>query len=69
MAFNNLSYQNQRFNVAVTETGTSTSANINKLTTGALNYDLFQGVEETTIDLYSSVRHFYLKRREQMIKE
>jgi phospholipid-binding lipoprotein MlaA len=35
----------------------------------ALNYDLFQGVEETTIDLYSSVRHFYLKRREQQIKE
>src|SRR6266567_2920328 len=35
----------------------------------ALNYELFQGVEETTIDLYSSVRHFYLKRREQMIKE
>ena len=23
----------------------------------------------TTIDLYSSVRHFYLKRREQMIEE
>jgi phospholipid-binding lipoprotein MlaA len=35
----------------------------------ALNYDLFQGVEETTIDLYSSVRHFYLKRREQQIKD
>jgi phospholipid-binding lipoprotein MlaA len=35
----------------------------------ALNYDLFQGVEETTIDLYSSVRHFYLKRREQQIRE
>ena len=35
----------------------------------ALNYELFQGVEETTIDLYSSVRHFYLKRREQQIKE
>ena len=35
----------------------------------ALNYDLFQGVEETTIDLYSSVRHFYLKRREQQIKQ
>jgi phospholipid-binding lipoprotein MlaA len=34
----------------------------------SLNYDLFQGVEETTIDLYSSVRHFYLKRREQQIK-
>jgi phospholipid-binding lipoprotein MlaA len=35
----------------------------------ALNYELFQGVEETTLDLYSSVRHFYLKRREQQIKE
>ena len=35
----------------------------------ALNYDLFAGVEATTIDLYSSVRHFYLKRREQMIEE
>jgi len=35
----------------------------------ALNYDLFAGVEETTIDLYSSVRHFYLKRREQMVEE
>lgn len=35
----------------------------------ALNYDLFQGVEETTVDLYSSVRHFYLNRREQLIKE
>jgi len=35
----------------------------------ALNYDLFAGVEETAVDLYSSVRHFYLKRREQMIEE
>ncbi|MGH7389292.1 MAG: MlaA family lipoprotein [Candidatus Rokuibacteriota bacterium] len=35
----------------------------------ALNYDLFQGVEETTIDLYSSVRHFYLQRRERQIQE
>jgi phospholipid-binding lipoprotein MlaA len=35
----------------------------------ALNYDLFQGVEDTTLDLYSSVRHFYLKRREQQIRE
>jgi phospholipid-binding lipoprotein MlaA len=35
----------------------------------ALNYDLFQGVEETTLDLYSSVRHFYLNRREQLIRE
>jgi phospholipid-binding lipoprotein MlaA len=35
----------------------------------AINYELFQGVEETTVDLYSSVRHFYLNRREQMLKE
>jgi phospholipid-binding lipoprotein MlaA len=35
----------------------------------ALNYELFQGVEETTVDLYSSVRHFYLRRRELMINE
>ncbi len=35
----------------------------------ALNYDLFQGVEETTIDLYSSVRHFYLQRRQRQIQE
>ncbi|MBI4246637.1 MAG: VacJ family lipoprotein [Candidatus Rokubacteria bacterium] len=35
----------------------------------SLNYELFQGVEETTLDLYSSVRHFYLKRREQQIKD
>jgi phospholipid-binding lipoprotein MlaA len=35
----------------------------------ALNYDLYQGVEETTLDLYSSVRHFYLLRRERQIKE
>ncbi len=35
----------------------------------ALNYELFEGVEETTLDLYSSVRHFYLHRRERMIEE
>lgn len=35
----------------------------------ALNYELFQGVEETTLDLYSSVRHFYLQRRERLIRE
>lgn len=35
----------------------------------ALNYELFQGVEETTIDLYSSVRHFYLQRRDRLIQE
>ena len=31
----------------------------------ALNYELFQGFEETTLDLYSAVRHGYLRRRER----
>jgi phospholipid-binding lipoprotein MlaA len=35
----------------------------------ALYYDLFQGVQETSLDMYSSVRHFYLLRRERQIKE
>lgn len=35
----------------------------------ALNYELYQGVEETTLDLYSSVRHFYLQRRAQQVKQ
>ena len=35
----------------------------------SLNLELFQGFEETTIDLYSAVRHAYLQRRAQLIKE
>jgi phospholipid-binding lipoprotein MlaA len=35
----------------------------------ALNYDLFQGFEESVIDMYSAVRHGYLQRRRQLIKE
>ena len=35
----------------------------------SLNLDLFQGIEEATVDLYSSVRNGYLQRRERMIKE
>jgi phospholipid-binding lipoprotein MlaA len=34
----------------------------------SLNLDLFQGFEETTVDLYSAVRNGYLQRRENMIK-
>jgi hypothetical protein len=34
-----------------------------------LNLELYQGFEETVIDMYSAVRHGYLQRREQMIKE
>jgi phospholipid-binding lipoprotein MlaA len=35
----------------------------------ALNYDLFQGFEESVIDLYSAVRHGYLQRRQALCKE
>jgi phospholipid-binding lipoprotein MlaA len=35
----------------------------------ALYYELFEGVQETSVDLYSSVRHFYLQRREKQIRE
>ena len=35
----------------------------------SLNLELYQGFEETVIDMYSAVRHGYLQRREQMIKE
>ena len=34
----------------------------------SLNLDLFQGFEDTTIDLYSSVRNGYLQRRDRLIK-
>jgi phospholipid-binding lipoprotein MlaA len=35
----------------------------------ALNYDLFQGFEESVIDMYSAVRHGYLQRRQNLIRE
>ena len=35
----------------------------------ALNYELFQGFEESVIDMYSAVRHGYLHRRQQLIRE
>jgi phospholipid-binding lipoprotein MlaA len=34
----------------------------------ALNYEAFQGVEETTIDLYTAVRDGYLRRRERQLR-
>jgi phospholipid-binding lipoprotein MlaA len=34
----------------------------------SLNLDLFQGIEESTLDLYSSVRNGYLQRRENLIR-
>ena len=35
----------------------------------SLNLDLFQGIEQSTVDLYSAVRNAYLQRRARMIKE
>jgi phospholipid-binding lipoprotein MlaA len=34
----------------------------------ALNLELFQGVEESTLDLYSATRNGYLQRRENLIR-
>jgi len=35
----------------------------------SLNLELFQGFEESVIDMYSAVRHGYLQRRERLIQE
>ena len=35
----------------------------------SLNLELFQGFEETVIDMYSAVRHAYLERRRNLIRE
>ena len=35
----------------------------------ALNLELFEGVEESTVDLYTSVRNGYLQRRARQIKQ
>jgi phospholipid-binding lipoprotein MlaA len=34
----------------------------------AVTYELFQGVEETTLDLYTAVRDGYLRRRERQLQ-
>jgi phospholipid-binding lipoprotein MlaA len=35
----------------------------------SLNLELFQGFEESVVDMYSAVRHAYLKRREKLVRE
>ena len=35
----------------------------------SLNLDLFQGFEESVIDMYSAVRHAYLQRRLRLLRE
>lgn len=41
MSFNNLYSQGQRFNITITESNVLTRADVNKLTAGSLNYDLW----------------------------
>ncbi|MGH7415864.1 MAG: MlaA family lipoprotein [Candidatus Rokuibacteriota bacterium] len=40
----------------------------NMINDRSLNLDLYQGFEETTVDLYSAVRNGYLQRRDNIIK-
>lgn len=35
----------------------------------SLNLELYEGFEETVVDMYSAVRHAYLERRRNLIKE
>ena len=35
----------------------------------AMNIDLYEGFEESVVDMYSAVRNAYLRKREQRIKE
>ena len=35
----------------------------------SLNLELFEGVEESTVDLYTSVRNGYLQRRARQIRQ
>ncbi len=48
LKFNNLSYRNQRFNVTVSEGAFQARADINKLTTGALNIDIYLRIPAAT---------------------
>jgi hypothetical protein len=53
MTFKNLEYRNQRFNITVSEPGSATRADINKLTTGAVNVDIYlripAGIDSNTV--------------------
>lgn len=42
---------------------------VNLVNERSLNLDLFEGVEETTVDLYTAVRNGYLQRRAKQITE
>lgn len=40
-----------------------------KVNDRSLNLELYEGFEETVVDMYSAVRHAYLERRRNLIKE
>jgi phospholipid-binding lipoprotein MlaA len=40
----------------------------NTINDRSLNLDFYEGIEETTVDLYSAVRNAYLQRRENLIR-
>jgi phospholipid-binding lipoprotein MlaA len=42
---------------------------VNIINDRSLSLEAFEGVEETTVDLYTAVRNAYLQRRERQIKE
>jgi phospholipid-binding lipoprotein MlaA len=42
---------------------------VNIVNDRSLNLEVFEGVEETTVDLYTAVRNAYLQRRERQIRE
>jgi phospholipid-binding lipoprotein MlaA len=42
---------------------------VERVNNRSLNLDLFQGIEEATVDLYTAVRNAYLQRRMRMIRQ
>ena len=48
MTFNNMLFENQRFDITVTENASNTRADINKRTSGALNYDTYLRIPSGT---------------------
>ena len=41
ITFNNMLFKNQRFNITIAESNSTTRADVNKLTSGALKYDIY----------------------------
>ncbi len=57
------------FNYVVFPTGALAGiGGADRINDRALNLELFESVEETTLDLYSAVRNAYLQRRQKAIE-